>query len=413
LLEDLLASLEARAGQFADLLCTEVGVPISLARRVHVEFALSIVRTQLELAARYPFEERVASSLLVREPVGVVGCITPCNAPLVENLAKVVPALAMGCTVVLKPSETTPLNAFLLAEAIAECDLPAGVFNLVSGDGSVGEALTAHPEVAMISFTGPTWSGRRIAEVAARTVKRVRLALGGKSANLILDDADLADAVTAGVDQLCFNSGQASLAWSRMFVPRAKKDEAVAIAARTAEACHIGDPREPATVMGPLVSADALNQVRGYIVRGVEEGAELITGGIGRPAGLDRGYYVRPTVFAGVRNEMTVAQEEILGPVLSIISYDTVDDAVRMANDTIYGLHGAVWSGSEARAVQVAKRLRTGQVNINTLTLNLAAPFGGYQQSGLGREQGASGLDGFLEMKSLRLPGADPTPIAN
>jgi aldehyde dehydrogenase (NAD+) len=413
LIERLLARIEAMADEFADIVSTEVGAPAGLARGVHVGLALDIVRSYLDLAARHSFEERIASTLVVREPIGVVGCITPWNVPLIMNVQKVVPALAMGCTVVLKPSEITPLNAFLLAEAIAECDLPAGVFNLVSGEGpTVGEALASHPDVAMISFTGSTRAGRRVAQLAAQTVKRVQLELGGKSANIILDDADLASAVRAGVSQVCLNTGQTCLAWSRMFVSRESHDDAAALAREVAGGHRVGDPRDPATEMGPLVSSAALSRVRGYINRGVEEGATLVAGGAERPIGLDRGYYVRPTVFADVRNEMTIAREEIFGPVLSIIPYDSTDDAVRMANDSIYGLHGAVWSGNEDRALDVARRLRTGQVNINCLSLSVVAPFGGYKQSGIGRELGTQGLDGFLELKAVQLAGEEAAQLA-
>jgi acyl-CoA reductase-like NAD-dependent aldehyde dehydrogenase len=336
--------------------------------------------------------------------VGVVGCITPWNYPLHQTVAKVAPALAAGCTVVLKPSEVAPLNAFILAEIVHEVGLPAGVFNLVSGYGPVvGEAIAAHPDVDMVSFTGSTRAGKRVAEVAAQTVKRVALELGGKSANVILDDADLERAVTAGVNNAFLNSGQTCTAWTRMLVPRAKQDDAVRIAASVAESLTPGDPFGDTAKLGPLVSDAQRERVRGYIRKGIEEGARLVTGGDDAPEGLDTGYYVRPTVFADVRSDMTIAREEIFGPVLSILPYDDEDDAVRIANDTIYGLAGGVWSGDAERAKALARRLRTGQVDINGGGFNFMAPFGGYKQSGLGRELGRYGLEEFLETKSLQL----------
>ncbi|QCX82712.1 3-succinoylsemialdehyde-pyridine dehydrogenase (plasmid) [Streptomyces sp. YIM 121038] len=407
-LERLLAGLEARADDFTALACLEVGAPVTLARALHVGFGLQTVRSYLQVLADYPLEERLGSSLVVREPIGVVVCITPWNLPLALILQKVVPALAAGCTTVLKPSEVAPLNAFLLADVLADCDLPAGVFNLVSGDGpGVGEALAAHPLVDMVTLTGSTRAGRRVAELAAPTTKRVHLELGGKNANIILSDADLASAVRSSVDQLCVNSGQTCLAWSRMFVQDTQHAQAAALAVEAADSYRVGDPYDPASDLGPLVSEAALNRVRRYIGQGIEEGADLRTGGIDRPADLDRGYYVRPTVFAGVRNDMTLAQEEIFGPVLSIIPYRDTDAAVRMANTSPYGLHGSVWSGSDHEALAVARRLRTGQVDINGAPLNFIAPFGGYRQSGLGRQCGPYGLDEYHELKAIQLAAPD------
>ncbi|WP_245614157.1 aldehyde dehydrogenase family protein [Actinokineospora inagensis] len=404
-LQKLLDGLQERAGLFTDTLSLEVGAPLTVARFLQFGFAVDTVRSYLDVLPEYRFEERLGSSLVLREPTGVVACITPWNLPLALILQKVVPALAAGCTVILKPSEITPLNAFLLADVLAECDLPPGVFNLVSGDGpTVGEALAAHPGVDMVTITGSTRAGRRVAELAAHSVKRVHLELGGKSANIILDDADLEECVRIGVDQLCLNSGQTCLAWSRMLVHRDRHDEAAELAAKFADAYRVGDPRDPATAVGPLVSAAALARVRHYIELGSAEGATLVAGGPDRPSDLDQGYYVRPTVFANVRNDMTIAQEEIFGPVLSIIAYEDDADAVRLANESNYGLQGAVWSESNARALSVARQVRTGQVDVNGAPLNFAAPFGGFKQSGYGRQCGPHGLDEYLELKSIQLP---------
>ena len=335
------------------------------------------------------WQEEIGNSLVVREPIGVVGAITPWNYPLHQIAAKVAPALAVGCTVVLKPSEVAPLNAFILAEIIDEAGVPAGVFNLVTGTGPVvGEAIASHPGVDMVSFTGSTRAGRRVSELASQNVKPVALELGGKSPNVILDDADLETAVTDGVAKCFLNSGQTCSALTRMLVPRERLEEAEQIAAAVADAFTVGDPFGEETKLGPLVSDVQRERVRGYIRKGVEEGAKLVTGGAEAPDGLDRGYFVQPTVFSDVRNDMTIAQEEIFGPVLSIIPYDDEEDAVRIANDSQYGLAGGVWSADEERAKRVARRIRTGQVEINGGVFNPLAPFGGYKQSGHGRELG-------------------------
>jgi acyl-CoA reductase-like NAD-dependent aldehyde dehydrogenase len=355
-----------------------------------------------QVAADYNFTETIGTSEVIKEPVGVVVCITPWNYPLHQVVLKVAPALAAGCTVVVKPSELAPLSAFILAEVIDDVGLPPGVFNLVTGTGpEVGEALVAHPEVDMISFTGSTRAGRRISEVAAPMVKRVALELGGKSPNVILEDADLQSAITTGIMGCYLNSGQTCTALTRMIVPRSKLEEVERIAKEVAETYTPGDPFDANTRLGPLVSAQQQERVRGYIKNGIEEGAKLVTGGPEQPEGLDKGYFVKPTVFSDVSNDMTIAQEEIFGPVLSIIPYDDEEEAVRIANDTIYGLAAAVMSSDAEHAKAVAKRIRAGQVQINAGGFNPNAPFGGYKQSGKGREAGKYGLEEFLEIKAL------------
>ena len=357
-----------------------------------------------QLLGSYKFEEEVGNSLVVREPIGVVGCITPWNYPLHQIALKVAPALAAGNTVVLKPSEVAPINAFMLAEVIDAAGVPKGVFNLVSGPGPVvGEAIAAHPDVDMVSFTGSTRAGKRVAEVASQTVKKVALELGGKSANVILDDADFSKAVTDGVGKCFLNSGQTCTALTRMLVPRDRMAEAEEIAAAAAAGFTPGNPFDKATRLGPLISDTQRERVRGYIQKGIDEGATLVTGGVEAPEGLDTGYYVQPTVFSNVTPDMTIAREEIFGPVLSIMPYDGEDDAVAIANDSIYGLAGGVWSGDPERAKRVARKIRAGQVEVNGGAFNVMAPFGGYKQSGLGREAGSFGLEEFLEVKSLQL----------
>jgi acyl-CoA reductase-like NAD-dependent aldehyde dehydrogenase len=403
-LQQITEGLQARMGDIAAVIAQEVGMPINLSNMIQVGLPMMSFGSMQQLLDETKFEEQIGNSLIVREPVGVVGCITPWNYPLHQIAAKVAPALAAGCTVVLKPSEVAPLNAFLLAEIIDEIGLPAGVFNLVTGVGPVvGEAIAAHPDVDMVSFTGSTRAGKRVSEVAAQTVKRVALELGGKSANVILEDADLEKAVSDGVGKCFLNSGQTCSALTRMIVPRSKLAEAEDIAARTAAAYTPGDPFDMNSRLGPLVSAAQQERVRGYINKGVEEGAKLVTGGAEQPEGLEKGFFVQPTVFSEVRNDMTIAQEEIFGPVLSIIPYDTEEEAVAIANDTIYGLAGGVWSGDPEKAKAVARRLRTGQVEVNGGSFNPLAPFGGYKQSGTGRELGKFGLEEFLEVKALQL----------
>ncbi|HLF84292.1 MAG TPA: aldehyde dehydrogenase family protein [Blastocatellia bacterium] len=403
-LQKIAAGLVARQSEIAAIIASEVGMPLPLATMVQAGMPAMVMGSYAKLLGEYSFEEQIGNSLVVKEPVGVIGCITPWNYPLHQVVAKAAPALAAGCTVVLKPSEVAPLTAFILAEIVDDAGLPAGVFNLVTGLGPIaGEALASHPEVDMISFTGSTRAGKRVSELAAQTVKRVALELGGKSANIILDDADLEKAVRGGVSNCYFNSGQTCSAHTRMLVPRERHDEAVRIAKEAAESFTVGDPREGKAKLGPLVSEVQRDRVRSYIKKGIDEGATLVTGGAEAPEGLDKGYFVRPTVFANVRNDMTIAREEIFGPVLSIIPYENEDDAVRIANDTVYGLAGGVWSSDIERAKRVARRLRTGQVDINGGKFNAFAPFGGYKQSGHGREMGKYGLEEFLETKSLQL----------
>jgi acyl-CoA reductase-like NAD-dependent aldehyde dehydrogenase len=395
--------LAARHEEMAQTILAEMGAPLKFATQVQAGLPLAVLGSIAQLLPAYPFEEEIGNSLVVREPIGVVGAITPWNYPLHQVVAKVAPALGAGCTIVLKPSEVAPLSALLFAEIIDEAGLPAGVFNLVPGTGPVvGEAIAAHPEIDMISFTGSTRAGRRVSELASGSIKRVALELGGKSANVILPDADLDRAIKVGIANCFINGGQTCTAQTRMLVDRKRYDEALELARQVAEEYSVGDPNADSTRIGPLVSAAQRDRVRGYIENGVAEGARIVTGGAEPPDGLDRGYYVRPTVFADVSPTMTVAREEIFGPVLSVIPYDDEDDALRIANDSTYGLSGAVWAGDQEHALAFAKRMRTGQVEVNGGRFNPLAPFGGYKQSGNGRELGRFGLEEFLEVKSLQ-----------
>jgi acyl-CoA reductase-like NAD-dependent aldehyde dehydrogenase len=396
--------LNERAEEITTTITQELGMPLKLSRIIQVGLPTSQFAATPKLMEEVAWEEQIGSSRVLREPVGVLGAITPWNYPLNQIAAKVAPALAAGCTVVLKPSEVTPLNAFLLAEVIEAVGLPAGVFNLVTGTGPVaGEAIAAHPGVDMVSFTGSTRAGRRVSELASATVKPVAMELGGKSPNLILDDADLARAVPDGVAKCFLNSGQTCSALTRMLVPREKLAEAEELAVAAAESFTPGDPFDEATRLGPLVSDVQRERVRGYIEKGAAEGAKLLTGGAEAPAGLERGYFVRPTVFSEVTPEMTIGQEEIFGPVLAIQPYEGEEDAIRIANSTAYGLAGGVWSADQDRAIAVAKRIRTGQIEINGGLFNPLAPFGGYGQSGHGRENGRYGIEELLQVKSLQL----------
>ena len=402
-LAKIAANLKARTDELAASICGEVGMPLKLARAIQVGSPVYNWNAYAKLAREFEFEARVGNSLVVREPVGVVVAITPWNYPLNQITLKVAPALAAGCTVVLKPSEVAPLNAFMLAEAIHEAGLPAGVFNLVSGYGPVvGEMIASHPFVDMVSFTGSTRAGKRVAELAAASVKRVALELGGKSASVVLDDADFATAVKSTVGACYLNSGQTCSAHTRLLVPESRYEDVRELAKAAAEAYTVGDPRHDGTRLGPLASSAQLKRVRDYIERGVAEGAELVTGGAQIPDGLTKGYFVKPTVFGRVHPKSTIGQEEIFGPVLSILTYGDEEEAIRIANDTPYGLGGAVWAGSDERAVAVARRIRTGQIDINGGAWNMEAPFGGFKQSGYGRENGVYGLEEYLEYKSMQ-----------
>jgi aldehyde dehydrogenase (NAD+) len=401
-LDKLHTVLAGQADGIARTIARELGTPMKVATAVQAGLPLAVLRSYADLAGQPLPEETIGNSTVVHEPIGVVGAITPWNYPLHQVVAKLAPALATGCTVVLKPSEITPLVAYLLFDAIDAAGLPPGVVNLVTGHGKVvGEAIASHPDVDMVSFTGSTAVGARISHLAADRIARVALELGGKSANVILADADLAKAVKVGVGNAFLNSGQTCTAWTRMLVHRSRYDDAVELAAAAASAYTLGDPFAEGTRLGPLSSENQRNRVRGYVAKGLAEGARLAAGGLDAPT-PERGHFVAPTVLADVRPDATVAQEEIFGPVLSIIPFEDDDDAVTIANNSRYGLAGGVWSGDEERALRVARRMRTGQVDINGGRFNPLAPFGGYKHSGLGRELGAHGLHEFLETKAIQ-----------
>jgi acyl-CoA reductase-like NAD-dependent aldehyde dehydrogenase len=402
-LQKIAEGLQARAGEMADVISHEVGMPRSLTEIVQVGLPMGEFAGNAERAATYEWQEEIGNSIVMKEPVGVVGAITPWNFPLYQVALKVAPALAAGCTIVLKPSEVAPINAFILAEIIHESGLPKGVFNMVTGLGPVvGEAIATHPLVDKVSFTGSTRAGKRVMELCAQSLKRVSLEMGGKSANIILEDADLAAAIPAGLFGCYLNSGQECSSLTRMLVPRSKLAEVEDLARAAAAGFIPGDPFAETTGLGPLVSAVQRDKVRTLIKKGVDEGATLIAGGPEAPEGLDKGFFIQPTVFSNVTNDMTIAREEIFGPVLSIIPYDTEAEAIEIANDTPYGLSGAVWGGTKERAIEVARKLRTGQVAVNGANFNPLAPFGGYKQSGMGRERGAYGFEEFVEVKSVQ-----------
>ena len=402
LLENIVSVYKTRQDELAATISAEVGAPLWLSKAAQAAAGLGHFAQAIAVLKAFPFEEPRGRAMIVREPVGVVGMITPWNWPINQIACKVAPALAAGCTIVLKPTEIAPLNAIIFTEILHEAGVPPGVFNLVNGDGpTVGAAIASHPGIDMVSFTGSTRAGVQVAINAAPTVKRVTQELGGKSANIILDDADFQTAVGGGVTGCFTNSGQSCNAPTRMLVPASRQAEAIAIARAAAEKMKVGDPLQDGVKLGPVVSEMQFNKIQGMIQRGIDEGAQLVTGGVGRPDGLSVGYYVKPTVFADVKNTMTIAREEIFGPVLAIIPYQTEDEAIAIANDTPYGLSGYVSSGDLDRARRVASRLRTGNVHLNGAPASFDAPFGGYKQSGNGREWGVNGFEEFLETKAV------------
>lgn len=409
LLERVLAAYQQRIDDVARAISLEMGAPQWLAKAAQAPMGVAHLKQAIRVLKNFEFQTVQGTTATLYEPVGVVGMITPWNWPINQMMCKVAPALAAGCTMILKPSEIAPLSGLLLAEVLHAAGVPAGVFNLVNGDGpGVGEAMARHPGIDMMTFTGSTRAGIAVAKAAADTVKRVAQELGGKSANIVLDDADIDKAVKQGV-QACFtNSGQSCNAPTRMFVPRAQQAQAVAVARAVAERTQVADAMAEGMAMGPVVSQAQFDKIQGLIQKGIDEGATLVAGGTGRPEGIDKGYFVRPTVFADVRNDMTIAREEIFGPVLVMIPYDSEEDAIRMANDSPYGLSGYVQSGDLEHARRVAARLRTGMVHLNGAGPDVGAPFGGYKQSGNGREWGEHGFREFLEVKAVM--GFEPRP---
>jgi aldehyde dehydrogenase (NAD+) len=402
LLRRIIEVYQSKIDEMADTISREMGAPTSLARKAQAPAGLAHLLEIVKVLEHFKFEELKGSTLMRKEPIGVCGLITPWNWPMNQIVCKVAPALAAGCTMVLKPSEMAPLSGYLFAQILHEAAVPPGVFNLVNGDGPiVGAAISSHPDVAMISFTGSTRAGVAVAKAAAPSVKRVTQELGGKSANIILEDADFENAVKQGVQECFRNTGQSCNAPTRMLVPRSKMAEAAATAKRTAEAAKVGDPFAEGTSIGPLSSKAQFDKVQRLIEKGIEEGAKLVAGGPGRPDSLAKGYFAKPTVFADVRNDMTIAREEIFGPVLCIIPYEDEVDAIRIANDTPYGLSGFVTSANRQHAARVAKRIRSGNVHINGARVDFGGCFGGYKLSGNGREWGEPGLEEFLELKAI------------
>ncbi len=401
LLDRIIEVYKSRITEMGDLISLEVGAPVWMAQRAQATAGVGHFATARKVLADFEFEKEMGTTLVVREPIGVCALITPWNWPLNQIACKVAPALAAGCTMVLKPSEVAPLNAILFAEILDEAGVPAGVFNLVNGDGvNVGSPLSSHPDVDMVSFTGSTRAGVEVARAAAPTVKRVAQELGGKSANIVLDDADFATVIARDLATMCNNSGQSCSAPSRMLVPASRMDEAAAIAVAAAKDIVVGDPKDDTSKIGPVVSEVQYNRIQQLIEKGISEGAKLEVGGPGKPDGLETGYFVKPTVFSHVSNDMTIAREEVFGPVLVMIGYDDDDDAVRIANDSAYGLSGYI-SGDSDRARAMARRIRTGNVHLNGARGDLNAPFGGYKQSGNGREWGEFGMEEFLETKAI------------
>lgn len=404
-LEAIAAAYQRRYPEMVAAISSEMGAPLWLCEQAQAAMGPAHVGATIEALKQLPVEERRGTTIIRREPVGVCALITPWNWPINQIACKVIPALAAGCTMVLKPSEQAPLSATLFAEVLHEAGVPAGVFNLVHGDGAtVGAAMSSHPGVDMVSFTGSTRAGVQVAKAAAETVKRVAQELGGKSPNILLDDADFATAVPVGIQNIMINSGQSCNAPSRMLVPVSRQDEAIAIATATVAAMKVGDPTQVGSIIGPVVSETQFNRIQRLIEAGIDEGATLVCGGPGRPPGIDSGYFVRPTIFANVRNDMTIAREEIFGPVLCIIPYQTDEEAISIGNDTVYGLSSYVWGRDAARVQRVVESLRAGMVHVNGAGVDFKAPFGGYKQSGNGREWGEFGLHDFLEIKAVMNP---------
>jgi len=401
LLQRILAEYQKRFGDIASAITEEMGAPANLAQRAQAPIGMAHISTGIEVLKTYKFEEDRGPTRIVKEPIGVCGLITPWNWPINQIACKVVPALATGCTMVLKPSEEAPFSAYLWAEVMQAAGVPAGVFNLVNGTGAeVGAAISSHPGIDMVSFTGSTRAGIEVAKAAATTVKRVAQELGGKSPNIILEDADMQSAVTGGIRSVMNNSGQSCNAPTRMLVPSKKMDEAIAIAKVAAESTTVGDPNGNAQ-LGPVVNKTQWEKIQRLIQAGIDEGATLVAGGVGRPDGLDKGFFVNPTVIANVTNEMTVAKEEIFGPVVSILGYETVDEAIKVGNDTEYGLAAYISGTDMAKVREVASQLRAGQVSINGGGGDMTAPFGGYKMSGNGREWGDHGFTEYLEIKAV------------
>ncbi len=402
LLERIIAVYKTKKEALAKAVTAEMGAPTTLSSTAQVGAGVRHIYEALSVLKSFEFSEPFGDAEVVKEPIGVCGLITPWNWPLNQIACKVAPAIAAGCTMVLKPSEVAPVSAYIFAEIMHEAGVPAGVFNLVNGDGAVvGSALTEHPDIDMISFTGSTRAGKLVSKAAADTVKRVALELGGKSANIILDDADFEQAVKRSVRAMMTNSGQSCNAHTRMLIPQSRLAEAEAIAKKTAQSITVGSPDDEATVMGPVVSEAQWQRIQFLIEKGLEEGARLICGGAGKPEGLEVGYFVKPTVFSGVTNDMMIAREEVFGPVLCILGYEDESQAIQIANDTIYGLSAGVWSADIEKARSVARQLRAGNVHINGALVNANVPFGGYKQSGIGREWGRYGFEEYLETKAI------------
>jgi aldehyde dehydrogenase (NAD+) len=402
LLQKIVEIYMSRSVEIAEIISLENGAPITLSKNAQAASGIGHFATALATLQNYQFEEIRGETLIRKEPIGVVGMITPWNWPINQITCKVGPAIAAGCTMILKPTEIAPLNAILLAEVLHEAGLPKGVFNLINGDGpTVGEAMSCHRGIDMMSFTGSTRAGIAVAKGSADTVKRVHQELGGKSANIILDDADFSKAVARGTKHMFNNTGQSCNAPSRMLVPASRQDEAKAAAKKVADELIVGNPASEETVMGPVVSDLQFNKIQGLIEKGIEEGAEVVVGGLGKPEGLNQGYFVKPTVFANVSNDMTIAREEIFGPVLCILPYKDEEDAINIANDTPYGLSGYISSEDPEHALKVARKIRSGNIHINNAPTGINDPFGGFKQSGNGREWGVFGFEEFLEIKAV------------